>query len=218
MTNNIKKKFQLSYTDLNSKIYDKNFSTFQSYKKNSKLLKSTIPSTYLTTQDTYYTITPSSRLLKTNFEKEKNEQLPKIYNLKVNKSQFDKDLENVNDFINVHYYNNEKIYLKNILDEDKFNYYGDKVKKEMLIRKKKFEGVNKSIYDIKKSTKIMSVILDYFSPIFGREKFKKLKNQYKLKLEKAKKKENESKQYVNTKNNVYIQTLYRIKLNKKLYK
>jgi hypothetical protein len=211
MTNNIKKKFQLSYTDLNSKIYDKNFSTFQSYKKNSKLLKSTIPSTYLTTQDTYYTITPSSRLLKTNFEKEKNEQLPKIYNLKVNKSQFDKDLENVNDFINVHYYNNEKLYLNNIIDNKKFNYYDDIGESQIQIRKKKFEGINKSIYDIKKTTKIMSVILDYFSPIFGREKFKKLKNQYKIKIQKAKEKENESKKYVNTKNKVYIDSLFRLK-------
>ena len=57
----------------------------------------------------------------------------------------------------------------------------------------------------------MSVILDYFSPIFGREKFKKLKNQYKIKIQKAKEKENESKKYVNTKNKVYIDSLFRLK-------
>ena len=211
MSKHIKEKFQMSFTDLNSKFYDKNFSTFNNYKQHSKLLKSTIPSTYLTTQDTYYTITPSSRILKTYFEKEKKEQLPKIINLKANKSHFVKDLENVNDYFNIHYFNNEKLYLNNIIDNKKFNYYDDIRESQIQIRKKKFEGINKSIYDIKKTTKIMSVILDYFSPIFGREKFKKLKNQYKIKIQKAKEKENESKKYVNTKNKVYIDSLFRLK-------
>ncbi len=211
MSKHIKEKFQMSFTDLNSKFYDKNFSTFNNYKQHSKLLKSTIPSTYLTTQDTYYTITPSSRILKTYFEKEKKEQLPKIINLKANKSHFVKDLENVNDYFNIHYFNNEKLYLNNIIDNKKFNYYDDIGESQIQIRKKKFEGINKSIYDIKKTTKIMSVILDYFSPIFGREKFKKLKNQYKIKIQKAKEKENESKKYVNTKNKVYIDSLFRLK-------
>ena len=57
----------------------------------------------------------------------------------------------------------------------------------------------------------MSVILDYFSPIFAREKFKKLKNQYKFKIQKAKQKENESNQNINTKNKIYIESLFRLK-------
>ena len=211
MSKIIKEKFQTSFTDFNSKFYNKNFSTFNNYKKHSKLMKSTIPSTYLTTQDTYYTINPSSRLLKIDLEKEKNEQLPKIINLKTHKSHFEKDLENVNDYINIHYYNNEKLYLNNIIDNNKFNYYDDIGNSQILIRKKKYEGINKSIYDLKKSTKMMSVILDYFSPIFAREKFKKLKNQYKFKIQKAKQKENESNQNINTKNKIYIESLFRLK-------
>ena len=211
MSKIIKEKLQTSFTDFNSKFYNKNFSTFNNYKKHSKLMKSTIPSTYLTTQDTYYTINPSSRLLKIDFEKEKNEQLPKIINLKTHKSHFEKDLENVNDYINIHYYNNEKLYLNNIIDNNKFNYYDDIGNSQILIRKKKYEGINKAIYDLKKSTKMMSVILDYFSPIFAREKFKKLKNQYKFKIQKAKQKENESNQNVNTKNKIYIESLFRLK-------
>ena len=211
MSKIIKEKLQTSFTDFNSKFYNKNFSTFNNYKKHSKLMKSTIPSTYLTTQDTYYTINPSSRLLKIDFEKEKNEQLPKIINLKTHKSHFEKDLENVNDYINIHYYNNEKLYLNNIIDNNKFNYYDDIGNSQILIRKKKYEGINKTIYDLKKSTKMMSVILDYFSPIFAREKFKKLKNQYKFKIQKAKQKENESNQNINTKNKIYIESLFRLK-------
>ncbi len=211
MSKIIKEKLQTSFTDFNSKFYNKNFSTFNNYKKHSKLMKSTIPSTYLTTQDTYYTINPSSRLLKIDLEKEKNEQLPKIINLKTHKSHFEKDLENVNDYINIHYYNNEKLYLNNIIDNNKFNYYDDIGNSQILIRKKKYEGINKSIYDLKKSTKMMSVILDYFSPIFAREKFKKLKNQYKFKIQKAKQKENESNQNINTKNKIYIESLFRLK-------
>ena len=211
MSKIIKEKLQTSFTDFNSKFYNKNFSTFNNYKKHSKLMKSTIPSTYLTTQDTYYTINPSSRLLKIDFEKEKNEQLPKIINLKTHKSHFEKDLENVNDYINIHYYNNEKLYLNNIIDNNKFNYYDDIGKSQILKRKKKYEGINKTIYDLKKSTKMMSVILDYFSPIFAREKFKKLKNQYKFKIQKAKQKENESNQNINTKNKIYIESLFRLK-------
>ena len=211
MSKIIKEKLQTSFTDFNSKFYNKNFSTFNNYKKHSKLMKSTIPSTYLTTQDTYYTINPSSRLLKIDLEKEKNEQLPKIINLKTHKSHFEKDLENVNDYINIHYYNNEKLYLNNIIDNNKFNYYDDIGNSQILIRKKKYEGINKTIYDLKKSTKMMSVILDYFSPIFAREKFKKLKNQYKFKIQKAKQKENESNQNINTKNKIYIESLFRLK-------
>ena len=211
MSKIIKEKLQTSFTDFNSKFYNKNFSTFNNYKKHSKLMKSTIPSTYLTTQDTYYTINPSSRLLKIDLEKEKNEQLPKIINLKTHKSHFEKDLENVNDYINIHYYNNEKLYLNNIIDNNKFNYYDDIGNSQILKRKKKYEGINKTIYDLKKSTKMMSVILDYFSPIFAREKFKKLKNQYKFKIQKAKQKENESNQNVNTKNKIYIESLFRLK-------
>ena len=149
MSKIIKEKLQTSFTDFNSKFYNKNFSTFNNYKKHSKLMKSTIPSTYLTTQDTYYTINPSSRLLKIDFEKEKNEQLPKIINLKTHKSHFEKDLENVNDYINIHYYNNEKLYLNNIIDNNKFNYYDDIGNSQILIRKKKYEGINKAIYDLK---------------------------------------------------------------------
>jgi phosphoribosyl-dephospho-CoA transferase len=95
------------------------------------------------------------------------------------------------------------------------NYYGDKVNKELNRRKKKYKGIHQDIHQIKKSSELISVIFNYVSPVFEKEKFKKLLDEYKKKIQNKHNKNYLTIDYSNTTSKIYVPSLYRIKYNQK---
>jgi hypothetical protein len=207
--------FKMSLTNFNSSFFDNNFSTYRSYTNNSNIKIKNIPHLFLTreVQETNYTNNPSSRL-STIRDKEKSEKLPKITKRKIKKNQMDKESQNIIEYLHNHYYNNEKMYEMEKYKEDE-NYYGDKVNKELNRRKKKYKGIHQDINQIKKSSELISVIFNYVSPVFEKEKFKKLLDEYKKKIQKKHNKNYLTIDYINTPSKIYVPSLYRIKYNQK---
>ena len=174
-----------------------------------------IPHFFITkdNQDTNYTNSPSSKMsiLK---DKEKYEKLPKISKTIRKRNYDDKYTQGIYDYLNIHYYNNEKIYeTEKIKDED--NYFGENLAKELKIRKKKYEGIHQDIKELKKSSKLIRVIFNYVTPAFEKVKFKKLIDEYKMKVERSKKKITNKK--INSPKQISIPHLYRTKYKTNLF-
>ena len=128
---------KMSLTNFDSSFFDNNYSTYRSLTERTNNKKKMIPHFFITkdNQDTNYTNSPSSKMsiLK---DKEKYEKLPKISKTIRKRNYDDKYTQGIYDYLNIHYYNNEKIYeTEKIKDED--NYFGENLAKELKIRKKK---------------------------------------------------------------------------------
>ena len=212
---------KMSLTNFDSSFFDNNYSTYRSlterttYKTINKIKK--IPYFFITkdNQDTNYTNSPSSKLsiLK---DKEKNEKLPKISKTIRKRNYDDKYTQGIYDYLNIHYYNNEKIYeTEKIKDED--NYFGDNFIKELKRRKKKYEGIHQDLHQIKKSSKLISVIFNYVTPAFEKIKFKKLIDEYKIKVERHMNKKKIKIKKVNSPKQINVPSLYRTKYKTNLF-
>ncbi len=206
---------KMSLTNFDSSFFDNNYSTYRSLTERTNNKKKMIPHFFITkdNQDTNYTNSPSSKMsiLK---DKEKYEKLPKISKTIRKRNYDDKYTQGIYDYLNIHYYNNEKIYeTEKIKDED--NYFGENLAKELKIRKKKYEGIHQDIKELKKSSKLIRVIFNYVTPAFEKVKFKKLIDEYKMKVERSKKKITNKK--INSPKQISIPHLYRTKYKTNLF-
>ncbi len=206
---------KMSLTNFDSSFFDNNYSTYRSLTERTNNKKKMIPHFFITkdNQDTNYTNSPSSKMsiLK---DKEKYEKLPKISKTIRKRNYDDKYTQGIYDYLNIHYYNNEKIYeTEKIKDED--NYFGENLAKELKIRKKKYEGIHQDIKELKKSSKLIRVIFNYVTPAFEKIKFKKLIDEYKMKVERSKKKITNKK--INSPKQISIPHLYRTKYKTNLF-
>ena len=206
---------KMSLTNFDSSFFDNNYSTYRSLTERTNNKKKMIPHFFITkdNQDTNYTNSPSSKMsiLK---DKEKYEKLPKISKTIRKRNYDDKYTQGIYDYLNIHYYNNEKIYeTEKIKDED--NYFGENWAKELKIRKKKYEGIHQDIKELKKSSKLIRVIFNYVTPAFEKVKFKKLIDEYKMKVERSKKKITNKK--INSPKQISIPHLYRTKYKTNLF-
>jgi hypothetical protein len=206
---------KMSLTNFDSSFFDNNYSTYRSLTERTNNKKKMIPHFFITkdNQDTNYTNSPSSKMsiLK---DKEKYEKLPKISKTIRKRNYDDKYTQGIYDYLNIHYYNDEKIYeTEKIKDED--NYFGENLAKELKIRKKKYEGIHQDIKELKKSSKLIRVIFNYVTPAFEKVKFKKLIDEYKMKVERSKKKITNKK--INSPKQISIPHLYRTKYKTNLF-
>ena len=206
---------KMSLTNFDSSFFDNNYSTYRSLTERTNNKKKMIPHFFITkdNQDTNYTNSPSSKMsiLK---DKEKYEKLPKISKTIRKRNYDDKYTQGIYDYLNIHYYNNEKIYeTEKIKDED--NYFGENLAKELKIRKKKYEGIHQDIKELKKSSKLIRVIFNYVTPAFEKVKFKKLIDEYKMKVERSKKKITNKK--INSPKQISIPHLYKTKYKTNLF-
>jgi hypothetical protein len=211
---------KMSLTNFDSSFFDNNYSTYRSltertYKSYNKIKKN--PYFFITkdNQDTNYTNSPSSKMSIFK-EKEKNEKLPKISKEIRKRNYDDKYTQIITDYLNIHYYNNEKIYeTDKIKDEE--NYFADNFLKEIKRRKKKYEGIHQDIHKIKKSSKLISVIFNYVTPAFEKVKFKKLIDEYKIKVERNMNKKKIKIKKINSPKKISVPSLYKIRHKSNLY-
>jgi hypothetical protein len=208
---------KMSLTNFDSSFFDNNYSTYRSLTERTNNKKKMIPHFFITkdNQDTNYTNSPSSKMsiLK---DKEKYEKLPKISKTIRKRNYDDKYTQGIYDYLNIHYYNNEKIYeTEKIKDED--NYFGENLAKELKIRKKKYEGIHQDIHKIKKSSKLISVIFNYVTPAFEKVKFKKLIDEYKIKVERNMNKKKIKIKKINSPKKISVPSLYKIRHKSNLY-